>query len=547
MDRARKIYASANSTQMNETLEYIKTFARFPFALQKFLQHRLTVDQAKQIVHERMEQREENFLRIVETSVYGYPRSPYLPLLKMAGCELGDLRALVQHHGLENTLRQLRAAGVYITFEEFKGRKPIIRNGTTIPVQPTDWNNPFIQRAYSTESGGSTGTVTTVAQDLNHLAARAPHNLLTHAAWQVQSAPCVVWRGILPDSTLSLLLESAYTNAMPKKWFSHLALSDSKSWLKYGLATYYIVGWMRLYGTSVPFPEYALPENAVTIAHQIDQLLATHQQCFLRSSVSRALRVCLEAEKIGIQLQGLTIRAGGEPTTPAKVRAIERSGARFIANYALTEAGTLANGCVHPTDYGDVHLFKDAFALITHPHTLQDMEITVPAFNLTTLLPTAPKILLNLQMDDYGIVEERQCGCELGDYGYTTHLREIRSYSKLVGEGVTLVGNEMLDVLEQVLPSRFGGSPLDYQLMEEEDAQGLTRLYLIIHPNVPLSDESAVIQVVLQALRNSSPMGDSARSVWQHTHSLEIKRMVPILTGRGKLLPLHLTRNLKTK
>lgn len=53
-------------------------------------------------------------------------------------------------------------------------------------------------------------------------------------------------------------------------------------------------------------------------------------------------------------------------------------------------------------------------------------------------------------------------------YGFTEHLREIRSFHKLSGEGMTLVGSEMITILEEVLP-RFRGSPLDHQLLEEED------------------------------------------------------------------------------
>ena len=83
-------------------------------------------------MRDRMEHREENFLRLVETTVYGYPRSPYLPLLKMAGCELGDLKALVKQKGLEGALRVLRDQGVYVAFEEFKGRQPIVRNGLLV-------------------------------------------------------------------------------------------------------------------------------------------------------------------------------------------------------------------------------------------------------------------------------------------------------------------------------------------------------------------------------------------------------------------------------
>jgi hypothetical protein len=75
---------------MNNTLDYIRMFLQFPIALRRLLKHTMTLDNACRIVRERMEHREENFLRIVKRSVYGYPCSPYLALLKMVGCEFED-------------------------------------------------------------------------------------------------------------------------------------------------------------------------------------------------------------------------------------------------------------------------------------------------------------------------------------------------------------------------------------------------------------------------------------------------------------------------
>ena len=80
---------------MSENLEYLRMFLRFPFSLRRFLRHRLTLDDARRLAKDRMAHREENFLRLIERAVFAYPRSPYLALLKMSGCELGDLRALV--------------------------------------------------------------------------------------------------------------------------------------------------------------------------------------------------------------------------------------------------------------------------------------------------------------------------------------------------------------------------------------------------------------------------------------------------------------------
>ena len=54
---------------MSETLEYLKMFGQFPFALRRFLRSTLTLEEARGIIDERMERREENFLRIAERSI----------------------------------------------------------------------------------------------------------------------------------------------------------------------------------------------------------------------------------------------------------------------------------------------------------------------------------------------------------------------------------------------------------------------------------------------------------------------------------------------
>jgi len=78
-----------------------KMYLRFSTALRGFLRHTMTLEGARTLVQARLAKPAETFLRIVERAVYGYPRSPHRALLRHAGCELGDLRALVQQHGLE--------------------------------------------------------------------------------------------------------------------------------------------------------------------------------------------------------------------------------------------------------------------------------------------------------------------------------------------------------------------------------------------------------------------------------------------------------------
>jgi len=521
----------------------LRMYVRFAWGLRGFLHHTITLEEAKAIVRRRMAQREANFLRLVEKGIFGYPRSPYLPLLKVAQVELGDIRNMARDKGLEDTLRALREAGVYVTFEEFKGREPIVRDGQVIPVQGWNFDNPYLSHYYYAESGGTTGAGTRVPIDLDHLAATNPLIMLTYDAHGVLGVPTAIWRGILPDSSgINNILRAAPFGHIPRKWFSPTTSHDLRPSLKYRLATQYIIVMGRLSGVPIPSPEPVSLDQAGVVARWAADTLEAHGACLIRTHVSKALRVCIAAQEQGLDLTGTTFMGGGEPPTPAKVRGITCTGARYVPNYFFDEAGHIGTGCVQPADENDNHFFEDHLALIQSPRQVPNSGITVDAFYFTTLLPTAPKLMLNVESDDYGVVEKRSCGCPLESYGFTEHLRHIRSFRKLTGEGVTLVGSEMVRILEEVLPARFGGSPLDYQFLEEEDEQGFTRLSLLVSPKIEIADETEVVGVVLGALGRGSVAADMARAIWRQAGTLRVKRREPILTARGKLMPLHMER-----
>lgn len=526
---------------MSQFLEILGSYARFPFELRNFLKHKLTVPDAKRIVQERMATRADAFLRLAERAIYSHPHSPYVPLLKRAGCELGDLHACVQNRGLDDTLKQLRAEGVYVTFEEFKGRAPIVRHGLELAVTERAFNHPERVAGFHGETGGSTGKGSQTSLNLAHTLALAPHFMLAFATHDILNQRNVLWRGILPDgSGIGHVMNELVLGVHYDKWFSHLDPRNTP--IKYVIATYYMWASMRINGAYAPMPQFLPLDRADVIARWLHSNLQTHGRCMISVQVSRALRICLAAQKAGLDLTGVTFMVAGEPPTPAKVQEITRTGARFFPTYGLGEVGRMAMGCGNPTDCNDLHLMHDAFVLYSHPHEVPGFDLEVPAFNITTLLPTTPKIMLNVEIDDYGIVEERQCGCEFEALGFTTHLREIRSYSKLTGEGVTLVGSELVHLLEHELPARYGGSAIDYQFQEQEDERGLTRLYLVISPRISIADEAEVSAYVMDALRRSSAMANVARTVWQSAGALVIKRSEPVWTARGKLMPLHIQR-----
>src|SRR6188508_2774260 len=117
-------------------LGHLRMYARFASGLRGFLAHPTTIEDARALLAERLAGRAESFLTVAERGIYGHPRSPYLALLRAAGCELDDLRAMVRADGLEAALSSLRRAGVYVSYEEWKGRQPLVRGSLEIEVGP---------------------------------------------------------------------------------------------------------------------------------------------------------------------------------------------------------------------------------------------------------------------------------------------------------------------------------------------------------------------------------------------------------------------------
>lgn len=519
-------------------------YARFAYGLPNFLRNTITLEDARRTVKQLLAEREANFLRLMERGVYGHPQSPYLPLLEMAGCEFGDIENLVREKGLESTLLALREADVYVTFEECKGRRPIVRGGREFPIKANSFNNPFLKVHYYSESGGSTGVGTRVQHDLDHLAVIAAHEMITYDAHGVVDLPKAIWRGVLPDgSGFDNTLRLAHYGRAPQEWFSPFYPYDFRpSQFKYRVSSLLTVMVGRMVGAALPWPKYVKVEDASVVARWAADSIKKHGECYIAAPVSRALRVCIAAEEEGLDLTGTVFRIAGEPATSAKVQRITSTGARIFTTYGFSEIGRIGMGCSNPLEPNDLHLCESICAMIPYETRVPATDIKVPAFNFTSLLPTAPLILLNAESDDYGITETRSCGCPLGDLGLHTHLRRIHSFQKLSGEGVTLLGSDMVQILEEVLPKRFGGTPLDYQLREEEDEDGFTRTILIMSPRVNFDDEEQVIAAILDYMKESSARTDAARIIWNQAHTLTVRREEPKWTKRGKLMSLHVEK-----
>ncbi len=178
----------------------VKMHSRAAVGVRRLVRNPITIDEARRIVRHYLDQQESHFLQMIEGGIFGHPGSPYLPLFEMAGVEYGDVASMVRDSGIEKTLGNLRNAGIYVGFEELKGRTPIVRNGREFPTTPRDFDNPHSKPNFFGESGGTTGGPSRSPRSLETLAAQAAHDMVALEAADCLDYPWVLWRGGMPDT-----------------------------------------------------------------------------------------------------------------------------------------------------------------------------------------------------------------------------------------------------------------------------------------------------------------------------------------------------------
>lgn len=362
------------------------------------------------------------------------------------------------------------------------------------------------------------------------------------AAHGLFSYSYAIYDAILPaNGGIRELLICARFGRRADRWFARKV--PPRGWLGARwseIMTYLIVLMGNRHGPGFPRPQFIDPENVQPILDWVLDERRRGKNCCIRSSASNAARIARAARDKGISLEGTKFRVSGEPFTAAKRDAIERAGARAIPSYGF-EGGGIGLGCVNPAYLDDLHVDLSKFALIAHPHSLEAAPGVHPLL-VTTLDELTPRFYLNIALGDYATLMERQCGCALEAVGMTRHIHHIRSYEKFTTEGMNYFYGDLFDLLEKALPAEFGGGPGDYQLCEEEEVNGQTRLTLMIHPQVGDVSEEKVLGRVLDALGRGSPANDFQSKIWKSAGTLKIRRQIPIASARGKIQPLRISR-----
>ncbi|MEW6752094.1 MAG: hypothetical protein AB1505_14105 [Candidatus Latescibacterota bacterium] len=529
----------------------MRKYVRFLFGLNGYLRDRVTPEEAlaaaRTALRERVGQRAESLLKLLDRGVYQHPRSPYLPLLESRRIRLDDVRRRLDNDGVEATLQWLRSEGVYYTVDEFKGKAEVMRNGLRFRLQERAFDNPFLSGAYEVSTGGSRSAGTRIRIDFDYLRQRSLYDAFILDLHGALTSPIANWFPVFPNAPgINSSLRFARIGNPPRKWFSQVGNRTRVSWER-RLGLRYILSMSRLCGVPLARPEYVSLNDAYAVARWAAGVLEESPACVVYTFASSAVRVCMAAQENDLSLRGARFLVTGEPLTVQKRREIESTGATAVPIYGISEAGVIAAGCTHHYAEADhCHVLKDSVAIISHRVQAPLTGMAVDAFLFCTLMRESPKLLLNVGVGDFGALTTGPCDCHFGELGFDTHMACIRSYEKLTGEGVTFVDTDLVDILENALPARFGGQSTDFQLLEEEDQRGLTRLKLLVSPRLGQVDESEVASTFVELLKAGrearESWADSGSQMWSQARTIRVQRDFPVPTRSGKILPFDVAR-----
>ncbi len=518
--------------------EDLRSGVRFLRDLPAYLRRPVSTEEAHATLRYRLERREDALLALLRRLLRARPPGPYRRLLDLAGCDEGDLTALVQREGVESTLRVLARHGVYLSADEFKGRTPLVRGGRVVALRPGDLRAAGPAGHFTIQTSASRSVETIVPVDLAYLRDCAVDLRLAMEARGGASWRKASWH-VPGGVAIARLLEYAAFGHGPERWFTQVDMADGRLHPRYRWSARVLRAGGWLAGRRLPTPQHVPLADPWPIVRWIRDVLAAGATPHVLTFTSSAAVLCGAALAAGLDLRGAQFTVGGEPVTAARLAAVRRAGGQAFPIYGTAEADAIGHGCLSPAAPDDVHLLHDLHALIQAGPEGPRNGMPPNALLLTTLRPTAPLTLLNVALGDRGDLVRRACGCPLDDLGWPTHVESIRGYDKLTAGGMTFQDTAVVRVLEEVLPSRFGGGPVHYQLIEDEDADGRARLQLRVDPAVGPVEPGAVIDAFLTAIGSGTEAGRVMAHQWRTPGFLGIERAPPLALSSGKILHLH--------
>lgn len=520
-------------------------FLRYALGLSPFLSRRLTAEECRQRLKAALRARDVNFIRVLEKAVYGHPTSPYRALLLHAGLSLDDVRRMVTQHGVESTLERLYDAGVHVLLDEFKCRRPIVRpGGLHLEPRLSDFDNPLLASAFEGRTGGSRGPGARLLIDFDLLEHEAAYASLFLEAFDAGDRPMALWRPVPPAvAGITNALRQVKAGARIDRWFSHNAFRPQLRTLPFYVFTAYTVYASRVFGNRLPVPEHVPVSQPVVVARWLAEMTRAGTPALVDTVASSALRACAAARDAGLDITGTLFRCGGEPLTATRFETIARAGCRAVGRYSMSELGNIGLPCASPVVVDEMHVVDEKLGVIQRQRSVGSGGDAVGALFFTTVLPACPKIMLNTESGDHATLGQRDCGCLLEQLGLRRHLHTVRSHEKLTSEGMNFLGSELIHLVEDALPSRFGGTAISYQLVETEGDGTLPTVEIVVSPAVGPVDEHAIRALVVETLGFASAGSRMMAERWRDAGTLRVVRREPYNTAVAmKVQPLHVMK-----
>jgi len=485
------------------------------------------------LVKWQLDHREDVFLDMIRRVVFEDSANPYLEMFRMAGCTYGDLAGVVKSKGLEAALAQIHGEGVYLGNDELKGTTPIVRGGREIKASSRSFRNPLANATIRGVSSGSRGKPFESYFSPPFYVHAEALNAIVNREFALQDHAHIILRSTLP-SLVGLMdcLAGVRQGDRMERWYAFGAGGH------YSTVTSLMVLAARFSGCWIPFPEYLRDNDFSAAAERVSRLCAAGIPCVVRGPASPSVRLAAAAIDRGLDIRGTLFLMSGEALTDAKRAVVESAGGRIFARYGMSEFRVIGHGCRQMTEGNCVHPYTDSLAVISHRRQAPLSDVDVHSLLFTTLLSSAPNFLINFEPNDHGIVEPASCDCEFSRIGFRWRIRDIFSFSKLSGQGMTLIGTELVRLLEEVLPARIGGRPGDYQLIEREGT-AQTSIELRVSPRVTGWSPDGIRECFLDEIRRIYG-GLLASRVWRHAEAVRVVMAEPIVTATGKIHPLQL-------
>ena len=495
--------------------------------LPKFMAEPITLESASDNIRIRLENRNNLFLKLAETSIYDCSYSPYRQLLLNTGCEYGDLCNSVRSQGLEATLSKLRSEGVWLSLEEFKSQTSIRRGNLKIGTEQNDFNNIGIPyRGISRKTSGSRSRGTDTNYSWRFMAEEAETEALLYQWHGVKDLPLALWYPAhLSMAGIHNMLMNIKCHRPPEKWFSQTENMSSRE----RIMMIYLTLWGRMFGLRVPSPEYAPLDQPLKVASWLAETKKNKGSAVIRTYSSSGVRIVKTALNYNLDIAGTTIFVGGEPLSREGYQFMASAGVRVLPRYVSTETGLIAASCGERENTDSMHVYLDRMAVI------HDKESNRLLF--TTILQTTPKLLLNTDLGDTAFLQNRQCNCIFGKLGMDLFVSDVRTTSKQTLEGMSIFLYELDAIVGQIIREE-GGRTEDYQFWEHRGEKGLPVLIIAVSPTVKGLDEKNFIARVLTRLGKHNLRCRLSSDIWRKSGSITFLRDEPRPSPGQKLLRL---------